>query len=638
MMKKLFILLMILFLANSVMAGTNEEIYITPNDYDGSLSVKFVTTMYVDEFGYYLEPFTFEEYFPKASIENLKISDFGKNKLRKTELQNDEDLIIYQIKTPEIQYEEPYQILYEFKIPYGISSYLGNKDINFFLWNEGLEEIRRKVYFCKPSNAKDYIEYDSTPIEMKDSYESEYESYKSTPISPYTIDPITYNYNPNSYVEEAYPDFCKSGKKERIYYNNEYGYDESVGFYNIKYNDGTGTLETFTEGQLEIKLPDSFSHKASNLLKAEKVITTLKDEYKFDLSSQIIIKVVDDNDKVFDTYKEAADILCYEGGQCFFKNSGYITEDLSYDLANTILTLIVASSIETYGELETNWFSDAYQFKLMLDLMDKHNFDSIQIKKDFEENIFNDSDVENTKILMELEKSCPQVIKKVNEYITKKGGVSFADELAFNNFLLYTFTNVCEETDAKAIYDKYELVYDKEVPTIKNSYIELKNKIEPLSNELKLNAIEDIKAEFSGIEALFLKGEFTTASYKIEYLTNEYENSILSLKTSIDEYIETKNKLESDTSFNLYSSSIDESLELSMKALNYGDSNGAIIQLENAKMAHKEAKKNSWITVIIILIICGLVVGYFYLKSKKSKKEKQHNKSKKNYHSKKLKE
>lgn len=636
MIKRIFLVLMGLFLVNVAFAGTSEDIYITPNDYDGSLSVKFVTTIYVEDLGYYYEPFTYQEYF-SPYIENLKISDFGDNKLKKTEISNDEDGILYEFRTPEIEYETPYQILYEYKIPYAISKYLGNYDINFFLTNENAEGVTRKVFFCKPKNTKDYIEYDSTPSEYKES--SSYDYYQPTSITPISIDPYKYNFDTrlNPYVKEAYPNFCSDGDEERIYSETKYGLDDTIGFYNVQYNTGSGTLETHTEGRFELQIPDSYSYKVSNILKAEKVISNLEDEYKFDMADKIKFKVVDDNDKVFEDYQnEDYVVLCQEGGYCFYKNSGYLGDELEFDLGNTIKALVISASIDTYGELKDNWFTDGYTNKLTLDLMKENNYPTEEIEKAINENYWNETQITSTKILLDIEKTCPEVIKKVNEYIIEKGGVNFADDLAFNNFLLYTFTNVCEGTDIKSIYDKYNLAYDEEVPEIKNSYLELKGKIEPLANELNLKVIEDIKSEFSGIEALFLKGEFTAANYKIEYLNKQYDNSIQPLITTINEYVETKKILEADTSFNLYSGAKDEYLELAMSALNDADSERAIQELEKAKIAHEDAKKNSWITVIVLGLIVLGIGGFVYYNMNKKKKE--NHKPKKHHHSKKLKE
>ncbi|MFH1631301.1 MAG: hypothetical protein ABIA21_03745 [Candidatus Aenigmatarchaeota archaeon] len=496
-MKKIAMLCMVIFFLIAVIsiksyAEVEETIYVT---FDGeNTHIKQINTFYTTP-DYYLISFTYEEIFSSIR-KNLQIHDNDKNLLKVVLNHTEENYSFYDITIPEIHsYNSPYYVYYEFDYLDVLSNYRENFDAEFYLLNMD-RNVTRKVYFCLPSDAGYPVYYDSRPSDTYSNIVSPIK-YSSNPVvsAVPTITQVS-----SSTLFEPEPNFCQTGKKERVYPTTYDDYTDKIADRWSSSSSSTG-LSEYRGRRLFISIPDRHEEDLNIMKDAENIVPYI-DELNFGQPDNYSIYIVDEEDAVFDSTDDM--IMCYDTGECYIGSSITLNSPTN-QVANIVKAMIMAAHLKTYGEnTRTNWWEDGSIDYLMLDAMKYAKIDTTEIEvvmsltEDELNSVGNDITDQfqqyyvAIKAVKDLENLCPQHINKINGYIkTNNIIMNFNDEMKFNDFLVFAFSETCGK-DVTPIFQKYHIKYDS---IILNKYFETRNTIDADSgfNFFKTESIKHLQ-------------------------------------------------------------------------------------------------------------------------------------------------
>ena len=479
MAKSLFIALISCFflgilLLNFVSAEVEENVYVTFNGENAH--IKQVITFYATG-GYYLPSFTYSDiFYPEQK--NLQIHDSeGKIPLYKI-VEANESYTVYNITIPQVgsSYSygldflpSTYYLYYEYDQEGVLINYLKNFEANIALITND-DEYTRRVYFCLPSSSSSYITYDSRPYEETTSYNPYQLKIPELVMPSFNITTLV----PFNAPKEPEPNFCSSGNKKRVYQER---YTYSIDIANHKWSDANSykTLNEIQGDKITLSIPEDYSENQEILKRTQEILPYL-DTINLKQQDHYYVYIVDSDDKVLSSKEEG--IVCYEDGKCYITNEILYEED-QLQTFNVISAYFLTSFLKTYGqELDTqNWYIQGASNYFGLKSMEYANLPNDKIKEFLDANIsewygegFISSDIErqirmieNTKIVSEIESTCPDHTRDIVTALNSNGIFSSnIDETGFNNLILSFYGEYCNLESLIPIFEKRDMSFNKE--------------------------------------------------------------------------------------------------------------------------------------------------------------------------------
>lgn len=556
MSKHLFIIVMCLMIISTSIVIATEERYSFIIDQQGNTKLRYQVVLSVDEYGMYLPGFDMT-FTPPEEAPNLEFFD-SSGKITPKFLGTEEGFAIYEKYVPDIEYNDPYQIGYQYDLPqYTTVRYNENYHFEYPLSLE--RNSTYVVSVCIPSSADTFPEtYDSTPS----TYEyNDWNSYKPIEIKPITpITPITYT--TTYYKGDSSIDVCPSGYKKTYNYDFEYGVSNEITS-SFSMSQNKLGLFTYEIGKIKIIAPEIYkSSLERSIQKIESAIPNIESKLNLNTPSNYVIYIVSDTDKVFtDTQNGNSASVSQEDGTVYFKVSLMNVGDDEFIQVNLLRAIINTALLKTYGENSDNsWWSHGALTNMAVKLMKESGLSYTDVQKAMNDvkdgiklmttneiiEVMTTVDSQGqiliySTIVDEIDSVCPDHVIKLNKNTKSMSNLAFSGDKQFNNFLLYNLKQDCSQ-DIGKVLDKYQFEHDN-VGYILDKYNKINEKFQNI--KISRNDIQDLntaKSDLIQADSYLKQGKASEALTLVEKSEEAYAR-ILDLVTIYSKIEELKPRL-----------------------------------------------------------------------------------------------
>ena len=534
MIKKLSLVCLILILLLASIVFASEERYTFLIDEEGNTKLRYQAVLSVSSPEMYLPGFTMT-LSPPVDVSHLEFYD-SNGKINPRKAGTEEGYDIYKQNIPDIDYNQPYQIGYQYDLPeYTTVRYNENYHFEYpFSPEEASDYV---ISVCIPSSANVYpVDYDSSPETQQ---ALDWDSYKPVRISlPYI--PIGSISPSENYRGDFSISPCPSGyqKTENYESNSNQKITSSFSIPNNRLD-----LFTFEAGKIKLTAPKIYQTVLEkNVKNLQVALPNIESKLNLNPPYNYNLYLVSDTDKVFLDAKESNSAsLVQDDGTVYYKISLLNVGDDEFIQINLLRALINSASLNTYGENSDNsWWSHGALTNMALRLMKESNLPYNEVQKTMNEvkdqikllstneiiALMNNVDSEEkiliySSIVDEIDTNCPDHVLKLNKRTREMSDLSFTSDKQFNNFLIYNLKEECPQV-VETILDKYQLGHDN-VQYVSGKYSKINEKIANITISRKdIIELNDARSDLQQATNDLQKGNTANALVLIENAEKAY--------------------------------------------------------------------------------------------------------------------